>query len=320
VNRSALRDTLERQAEWLASIRAFFAARSVVEVTTPSLAPTTATDPAIASIACHVRSLNGPRFLQTSPEHAMKRLLAAGSGDIWQLARVYRDGELGRWHQPEFLLLEWYRVGFDEFRLMNEVFDLLAELYAALGTALGRIELTYAEAFRAQLDVDPHAVGEAETRRLADAVRAAGVEVPASLQRTALLDLALSTVIVPAWPRDMAVFLYDYPVAQAALAAIKPGPPAVAARFEVFVNGLELGNGYRELTDADEQRRRFEADLAVRRTEGLDDLPIDEALLAAMRAGLPECAGVALGVERLLALLSGARDLSGVIALAHERH
>jgi lysyl-tRNA synthetase class 2 len=313
-----LRRNLAMRAKALAAIRRFFDERGVLEVETPALSAAAATDPALTSLSLKLESLEGQRFLHTSPEHAMKRLLAAGSGDIYQIARVYRDAELGRWHQPEFTLLEWYRVGFDELDLMNEVHELLGELLVSRFPTLPRLDLSFADAFVTALGVDPLERGTGARDRLIAALTSRGLDVPDGLSTDALMDLALSTVIVAGWPRDTAVFLHDYPATQAALAAIKPGPPRVAARFEVFINGLELGNGFRELTDPAEQKRRFEADLAVRRAAGLGEPPIDHELIAALERGLPECAGVAIGVDRVLALVAGASSLAEVVNFPHQ--
>jgi lysyl-tRNA synthetase class 2 len=309
---ASLRDLLRRRAATTDAIRRFFAARAVIEVFTPALSRAATTDPALASLRCELAGPAGRHYLQTSPEHAMKCLLAAGSGDIWQLARVFRDGEVGRWHRPEFLLLEWYRQDFDEFALMDEVHSLLTQLARAAGIELDRLDLAYADAFHSTFGVDPHALNADAAARLQGRLEAAGVTVPAALEGDALLDLALSTVIVPGWPQDTVIFLHDYPASQAALATIKPTRPPVAARFEVFVNGIELGNGFRELTDAAEHRRRFAADLARRRRHGLPVVPIDEQLLAAIEAGLPPCAGVAVGFDRLLAVLARADGLGAL--------
>lgn len=314
----SLRAVLETRAEVTASIRRFFGERNVLEVDTPSLSIAAATDPALASLGVDVRSL-GRLYLHTSPEHAMKRLLAAGSGDIFQIARVFRDGELGRWHQPEFLLLEWYRTGFDEFRLMDEVHALLEQLLTPAIGPLRRLDLSYRQAFTTSLDVDPLTPGAEAEGKLNDALASGGIDVPGDIGNDALLDLALSTLIVPRWPRDTAVFLYDYPASQAALATIKTGAEPVAARFEVFVNGLELGNGFRELTDAKEQRLRFEADNSRRRQAGIGESPIDEAFLDALELGLPECAGVAIGIDRLMAVLTGADSLAEVVSFPHRK-
>jgi lysyl-tRNA synthetase class 2 len=312
-----VRAMLALRAQTLGWIRAFFEERGVIEVETPALSTAATTDPALISLATDVRSLDGRRYLQTSPELAMKRLLVAGSGDIFQVARVYRDGELGRWHQPEFSLLEWYRTGFDEFDLMNEVFALLERLLAPRFRNLARKNLSFREAFDASFAIDPLRFDEAEQRKLAGALLARGIDVPQAIGADALLDLALGTAVVSDWPADTAVFLYDYPASQAALAALKPQGPPVAARFEVFVNGLELGNGFRELTDAAEQGRRFEADLAVRRASGSAIVPVDTEFLAALERGLPDCAGVALGIDRVIALAAGAASLADVVNFPH---
>jgi lysyl-tRNA synthetase class 2 len=300
-------------------VRQFFAERDVVEVATTALSAYGTTDPALHNLSCEVAALGRRMYLQTSPEHAMKRLLAAGSGDIWQLARVFRDGELGRWHQPEFRLLEWYRLGFDEHALMDEVYELLCQCAALGKLRLDRKNLSYGEAFNERFRVDPYRLGADGRIRLTDALRNCAIDVPNELTDDALLDLALSSLVVRAWPDNTAVFLYAYPQSQAALAAINPGEPATAARFEVFVNGIELGNGFRELSDAREQQRRFESDLARRFAAGLESVPIDAELLAALARGLPDCAGVAIGFDRLLAFVAGSGDLAAAIDWPHAR-
>ncbi|HEU4618634.1 MAG TPA: EF-P lysine aminoacylase GenX [Gammaproteobacteria bacterium] len=353
--RAASLAALRVRAEVLARIRAFFAARGVLEVETPALSGAAPTDPAIESIAADVRSLGGRRFLHTSPELAMKRLLASGSGDIYQMCRVFRDDELGRWHEPEFTLLEWYRIGFDDARLMDEVAELAIDALggAASGWPVSRVP--YRAAFEAAVGIDPlesaggidppeGAVGGGdssggsgsslsrplgtglETRlptrlqtRLETRLRALGVDVPAGLDADALLDLAFSALVLPGFRKDALTFVHDYPASQAALAKLKPGSPRVAARFELFAGGLELANGFAELTDAAEQRRRFEADLQERRARGQPEPPIDEAFLAALEHGMPECAGVALGVDRLVALAAREPSLAGVLAFTHRR-
>ena len=317
-DQSSLRDDLKVRAATLHAIRAFFAERQVVEIDTPALSKAAATDPALTSLSADVASLGGRHYLHTSPEHAMKRLLAAGSGDIFQFARVYRDGELGRWHQPEFILLEWYRTGFDDHDLMDEIFDLLQVVLEPRYPKLARLRISYQDAFDATFGVNPLKLDRLAVQKLTRALADHKIDVPAKIDAEALLDLALATVVVDEWPRNTAVFLYDYPTAQAALARIKPAEPPVAARFEVFINGLELGNGFHELTDAVEQRRRFEADVAARRRAGLPDAPIDTDLLAALENGLPDCAGVAIGIDRLFALLIGADSLADAINLPHQ--
>jgi lysyl-tRNA synthetase class 2 len=313
----SLRARLRLRALAYARIRDFFATRGVLEVQTPTLGAGAVTDPALASLAVDVSVLAGRRYLRTSPEFAHKRLLAAGSGDIYELGRVYRDGELGRWHQPEFELLEWYREGCNDFALMDEVFELLCAVLAPAFPVLGRQLLPYADAFAACLGVDVHALDRRGSTELRRSLSARGIEVPAGTSGDALLDLALATAIVPGWPAGTVVFLHGYPVTQAALARIRPGSPPVAARFEVFLNGIELGNGFHELADAAEQRARFTRDLACRRERGLPELPVDADFLAALDDGLPDCAGVALGVDRLIALVAGADSIAPVITHPH---
>ncbi len=325
-----------------AAVRTFFAERDVLEVETPLLAAATVTDPHLCSLvtrygAAAAGGAGRRLYLQTSPEFAMKRLLAAGSGAVYQLGRAFRDGEAGRRHNPEFTLLEWYRPGFDHHRLMDEVEELLA---ATLGGAQGgrpAERLTYAEVFARHVGVDPF---RDPPERLRDAARAAsgaaagpGAERLPDLgeDRDAWLDLLMATAIEPrlGWDgapgdgRPRATFVHDYPAAQAALARIRPpaapDEPALAERFELFVAGVELANGFHELADPDEQRRRFERDLAVRRAWGLPEVEMDERLLAALEAGLPPCAGVALGFDRLVMLATGAESIAEVLAFPLDR-
>ncbi|HUQ52661.1 MAG TPA: EF-P lysine aminoacylase EpmA [Gammaproteobacteria bacterium] len=308
--------TLRHRAAMLAAIRSFFAARAVLEVETPALSPAGVTDPAIESIVAEARCLVPARhYLQTSPEFAMKRLLADGSGDIYQLCRVYRDDELGRWHQPEFTLLEWYRVGWDEQRLMTEVAELIAAACAAAGSAFrSTVRLTYAQALEAALGVGPEAPAGELARRLAGK----GVDVPPGLAHDAVLDLAFGTVVPASFDARTLTFVYDYPASQAALARLKLTTPRVAARFEAFSAGIELANGFHELADAAEQRRRFVAERERRVANGQHAPPLDEQLLEAL-AKLPDCAGVALGFDRLVALATGHDNVAAVMSFAHGR-
>jgi lysyl-tRNA synthetase class 2 len=307
-------ETLRLRAAMLAQTRAFFAEKRVLEVETPALSPAGVPELEIESIPAGVRSLGpAPQYLHTSPEYAMKRLLAAGSGDIYQICRVFRDEELGRWHEPEFTLLEWYRVGWDDTALAVEVEALLERLLKPRVPLKPSTRSTYRQAFVDHLQVDP----AFEAHLLAGKLIALGIDVPTGLDDDALLDLALSAVIVPRFDPDALTFLTDYPVSQAALARIKPGPPPAAARFEVFAGGLELANGFAELTDPEEQRRRFEAQLAARRRLGRPAAPMDEDFLRAL-TGLPDCAGVAVGFDRVVALATGASRLREALALAHE--
>jgi lysyl-tRNA synthetase class 2 len=346
--RTASLAALRRRAELLARIRSFFAARGVLEIETPYLSPAAVSDLALESIAARVRSLGGPLYLHTSPEYAMKRLLASGSGDIFQICRVFREDELGRWHQPEFTMLEWYRLGWDELRLMGEVEELMIDVLAHTGAARDSPGVTVASdvggraSWRAASEVAaPHharhelvvrsvrvtyddalerALGvrsDAATDSLVGKLVACGVDVPRGLPHDAVLDLAFATVVAPAFAPDALTFVHDYPASQAALARLKPGQRPVAARFEVFCGGIELANGFHELGDAAEQRRRFDAELDARRRAGRETAPLDEDLLAALAGGLPDCSGVAVGVDRVIALALGAPDISSTMAFAH---
>ena len=307
---------LKGRAAMLAAAREFFAARGVLEVDTPVLSAAATSDPQLESLLTRIAGFAAPFHLATSPEYAMKRLLAAGSGDIYQICKVFRDEERGRWHNPEFTLLEWYRLGFDDARLMSEVEALVGELLSPY-RALERAErVTYAAALQRHAGVDAHASSEAE---LADAAARHGIACGAELDRDARLDLLMGLVVGPNLGRERPCFVVDYPASQAALARIKPGVPAVAARFELYLDGLELANGFEELCDGAEQRARFTQDLAVRRARGQRETPLDERFLAALEAGMPECAGVALGFDRLLAVALGAARLGDVMAFGIER-
>lgn len=331
---SAELDTLRRRADLLRRIRQFFRQRGVLEVETPALSAATVTDLHLHSLSTpvtvpysgpHLAPGDGPGgartlYLQTSPEFAMKRLLAAGSGPIFQICKAFRDGEAGRRHNPEFTMLEWYRPGFDHHALMDEMDDFLGHTISA-----ARAErLTYRTAFERWAEVDPF---DASTGELADCAARHGIDPGSSdWQRDDWLHLLLSQVVEPhlgvgsgsaddGTPRP--TFLYDFPTHQAALARVRPASgnePAAAERFEVFVRGVELANGFHELTDSGEQRRRFEADLAQRRRLGLPEVPIDERLLAALEHGLPPCAGVALGVDRMFMVQERTGDLRQLIA------
>lgn len=314
--RGASLATLQQRAAMLTAIRAFFAARGVLEVETPALSPAGVTDPAIESIVAEPRSLAPARhYLHTSPEFAMKRLLADGSGDIYQVCRVFRDDELGRWHQPEFTLLEWYRVGWNDVELMTEVAELVATACAAAGRApAATMHLRYAQALDAALGLAP----DAPTQELERRLRETGIDVPRGLAHDAVLDLAFGTLVLASFDPRALTFVFDYPPSQAALARLKPTAPPVAARFEAFSGGIELANGFHELTDAAEQRRRFLAERERRIANGQHAPPLDEQLLKAL-ATLPDCAGVALGFDRLVALATGQEGVAATMSFAHGR-
>ncbi len=305
----ATRRAFKLRARLYALIRTFFAERGVFEVETPVLSEAGNTEPNIESFSTsfggHVAAGSRERWLRTSPEHALKRLVASGIGDCYELGRVFRNGEAGRRHNPEFTMLEWYRVGFDHRRLMRETAALVLAALAAKGWSPDVVETSYRDLF-AGIGVDPF-------EATIDALRAQLAEFaidPTGLSRDDWLDLLITHRIQPAFPRDRITVVYDFPASQCALAKIRDG---VAERFELFVGSYELANGYHELTDAAEQRARFENDNARRRARGQRQVPIDERLLAVL-ADMPACAGVALGIERLLMVLADTDDITDVIA------
>ena len=304
---------LRQRARLLARVRDFFAARGVLEVETPILSAAAVTDPQIESLATRIAGVPGPLYMSTSPEYPMKRLLAAGSGDIYQVCKVFRDAERGRWHNPEFTMIEWYRLGFDDAALMTEVEALAAHLLAPQRRLEPAERLTYAEALRRHAAVDAHT---ADQQALARAAAAHGVACATDLDRDAGLDLLMALVVGPKLGVERPCFVCDYPASQASLARLKPGVPPVAARFEFYVDGIELANGFHELVNGTEQRARFAQDLATRRSRGQAEPPLDERLLAALNSGMPDCAGVALGFDRLVAIALGAARLADAMAFS----
>lgn len=299
---------LHQRAEWLGQLRRFFHDRGVIEVDTPVLAAAGVTDP---QVECLQESATG-RWLQPSPEYAMKRLLAAGVGDCYQITPAFRAGEQGRWHNPEFTLLEWYRVGFSADALMDEIEQLAACMLGAGETA----RLTYQSAFVTADLPDPLTASRSRLAAVAATLPAAR-PMPAALSRRDLLDWLFSQIVAPQLPARC--FITHYPADQAVLARLDPADPRVAERFELFVEGVEVANGFHELTDAAAQRDRFETDQAARRSAGQTVMAIDERLLAAMETGLPDCAGVAMGLDRLFAIAMGADSLAGVMAFPWTR-
>ncbi len=317
-------EVLKLRARLLEQIRAFFSGRGVLEVETPILSSAATTDPMLASLATRY---TGPLFphgqtlyLHTSPEFPMKRLLAAGSGSIYQVCKVFRDGESGRQHNPEFTLLEWYRIGFDHHQLMTETGDLVMQLLASALRLNPPEKLTYREAFLRHANIDPHVATVLDYAAVTDKH---GIQIPTGLHQhgdaAIWRDLLLTHAVEPKLGQGQLTFIYDYPASQASLARIQPGNPPVAARFELYLNGIELANGFHELADADEQRTRFERQLHARTADGLPAVPLDERLLAALAHGLPDCAGVALGFDRLVMLASGARSIEEVLPFPLDR-
>ncbi|GAB2893793.1 EF-P lysine aminoacylase EpmA [Microbulbifer echini] len=302
---------LRQRAALLAEIRQFFAQRQVLETEVPVISRRATSDPHIESIT--TQCVGTAAYMATSPEFALKRLLAAGIGDCYYLGKAFRQGEAGRRHNPEFTMLEWYRCGWDDRRLMDEVADLLCQI-------LGRHQvqsLSYRELFQRELQLDPHSASD---QALASCVEREMDLAFAPNDRSECLDLLMSHRLERAMGAGITL-LYDFPANQAALAKVIPDKSGtlVARRFEAYVGGLELANGYWELTDSAEQMRRFEADQAYRKKNGSAVHPFEERLVMALQAGMPECAGVALGVDRLLMLAGGYKSIEDVIAFPLER-
>ena len=302
----------------LAAIRQFFLARAVLEVDTPQLVNHTVTD-----LNLHGAQVRWPgeneslHYLHTSAEYAMKRLLAAGSGDIYQLCHVFRGEESGPLHNSEFMMLEWYRLGWSLDRLMAEVDELLRQLLGAIALAPTRF-VSYEQAFQTTVSCNPLSASDAA---LATCARDLGLDAQLVQRctRDELLDLLMGAHIGPQLGLGGPAFLHRYPASQAALARLDPEDPRVALRFELYLQGVELANGFEELRDEQTQRARFESDQRQRRERHLHVPSADEYLLAALAHGLPPCCGVAVGVDRLLMLATGAARLDEVMAFTTDR-
>ncbi|HXD37032.1 MAG TPA: EF-P lysine aminoacylase EpmA [Rhodanobacter sp.] len=309
----AVQEALQLRARLYALVRVFFAERQVLEVETPILSAAGNTEPNIESFSTrfsgHVDAGARERWLRTSPEYPLKRLLAAGIGDCYELGRVFRNGEAGGRHNPEFTMLEWYRVGWDHRQLMRETIELVQAALAMAGRRAEVVVTGYRQLFLDALGVDPLLAPIDELRA---PLTGFGID-PDGLVRDDWLDLLITHRLQPGFPRERITVIHDYPATQCALARIRPGQPPVAERFELYLGPHELANGYHELNDAIEQRARFERDNAVRRRRGQREIPLDENLLGVLDA-LPDCAGVALGVERLLMCLADTDAIAEVLA------
>jgi lysyl-tRNA synthetase class 2 len=321
---------LEQRAVLLARARRFFADGGVLEVDTPMVVNAPVSDVNIHSALVDLGApLTGagervppgtaearrPFFLHTSPEYAMKRLLAAGSGDIYQICHVVRGFERGRFHNAEFTLVEWYRLGFTLDDLMSEVDALVRALLGPVASGHASERITYREAFLRELQLDPFMASLAELGQAAGKFGFAGVDS----KRDELLDFLMGAVVGPRLGANALTFVHGYPATQAALARLDPQDPRAALRFELYCEGVELANGFDELASATEQRARFTHDIAERRRMGLPAFPPDEFLLAALEAGLPESSGVALGFDRTLMLATGAKTIDEVLPFPTER-
>ncbi len=292
---------LTERAQMLHDIRAFFYARQVLEVETPALSQAGNTDPAIDSFSVDIGNTKTPpllRYLHTSPEYFMKRLLVAGAGDIYQVAKVWRKEEQGAQHNPEFTMLEWYRVGFNYHQLMQEIETLLLLLLPCLNKP--SCFITYQHAFLEKLDIDPHSATHAELRHC---MQTQAIDVVGELDRSAVLDVLMTHCIEPYFAQDCLTFIYDYPVIQQALSSVTKATETalpVAERFEVYSGCLELANGYQEQVDAVINRTILQQDAAIRTQLGKATMPVDELFLQAMEQGMPVASGVALGLDRVL--------------------
>lgn len=304
---------LKARAKLYQQIRQFFEQRAVLEVETPILSQAGVTDVHLASIQAqrHLQGKKLTHYLQTSPEFAMKRLLASGSGAIYQICKVFRDDEHGRKHNSEFTMLEWYRPKFSLKELMFEVTDLLNVVLAERFGEIRPTVLSYKHAFIDRLDLNPL---KATLSELKDAAKRVGLNLDLGDDRLAYIDLLFSHMVEPSLGFDTPVFLTDFPAELASLAKTKLDEDGelVAARFELYIEGLELANAYDELIDAEVLRSRFQADNAEREKLGLHVMPVDEYLLAAL-PNMSECAGIALGIDRLLMVVMNQMKLEKVI-------
>src|SRR5262245_48109105 len=321
--------TLRLRARLLAAVRRFFDERGYFEVDTPLLSRDRVVDPHLEPFVCAAPS--GTMYLQTSPEFAMKRLLVAGAEAIYQVGHVFRAGELGQRHNPEFTMVEWYRTGDSHVEQMQVVEDLVVEFFRAAESEKGVKSLgtptcvapsvltTYGEAHLLHTGADGLSLAPDQLAKLA---RARGVAVPESLatdDRDGWLNLLLAELVEPHLGVERPEFVYNYPASQAALAVVRPGEPPVAERFELYIAGVEVCNGYHELTDPAELRRRIAVESERRAAASLPPLPVSNRLLAAMDAGLTPCAGVALGFDRLVMLAAGKSSVAEVISFSFDR-
>ncbi|MDH5661105.1 MAG: EF-P lysine aminoacylase EpmA [Gammaproteobacteria bacterium] len=315
-------DMLKIRARLLNKLRSYFAEKDIIEVQTPVLSQAGNTEPSIETFVTqqHENSKNTiqPSFLNTSPEFAMKRLVAAGSGSIFQITPAFRKDEQGKRHNPEFTLLEWYRVDFDHHALMGEVNSLLRFVSEDFIKLERSQFFSYQDAMIKFANVDPF---KASNQELKAATEEAGIEVIGmnDAPRDSWLDLLMSQVVEKKLPENCPVFIYDYPASQAALAKIRKGSPDVAERFELYVNGMELANGFHELSDYKEQAERFHLDQLKRKDNNQQGIPADNHLIEALKHGLPECAGVAIGLDRLLMVLTGTEHINEVLTFPFDR-
>ena len=308
---TATNDVLKFRADILSDIRKFFHNRGILEIEVPLLGKTGVTDP---FIDCFELNVNGKtRYLQSSPEYFMKRLLASGSGPIYSLGKAFRAEEIGSKHQPEFTILEWYRLDFDDNQLMKEIADLMS----ILNVSSSYQTIRYADLFKKYIQMNPHEARLEDLQKIASTVSDSSFFEE---DRSGCLDLIFSVYIEPQLPKGL-VFIYDYPLCQSALAQQKKDHEGsyVAQRFELYLDNLELANGYVELRDLDEHVTRFAKDQFIREKLGKKIIPVDHNLLESVKSGLPVCAGVAVGIDRLIMKLLDLNDISEVISFGCTR-
>lgn len=307
---SASREVLLARAELLAGLRRSMAVRGILEIDAPLCSSAATPEPSLDSMRVEQGWDGAPsRYLATSPEYPLKRLLAAGYGDVYCLSHVFRSEPAGRRHNPEFCMLEWYRTGIDHLQLADEVVAIIGEV---CGRSLDHTRISYRDAFLGSVGIDPT---EADVQALRRVLEKGSVAVPETDDRRELLDLVFASLVQPPLGRDGASTVFGFPADQAALARVVPGDPPTASRFETFLDGIELANGFHELTDAAEQARRFEGENSRRDPP----MPVDQHLLDALAAGLPDCAGVALGVDRLLMWMLGESAIERVLPFDWDR-
>lgn len=311
--------TARRRAQMLAAAREFFAARGVLEVETPMLGLSAVSDPNIDNVHAMLELDKGRhRYLHTSPEYRMKRLLCAGYPDIYSICKVFRDGEVGKRHQPEFSMAEWYRKGFGLQEMIRDSCDFITEMLDAQRLPCAAESISYRQAFIRHAGLDPL---EADSSVLAAAVDAdKRLQSAMGDDRDDWLDLVMSRKVALAFANDRLTVVHHYPASQAALARICPDDSSLADRFEIFFGDIELANGYVEQLDADVQWQRWQADQERRRRKGKALLPLDEVLIDALRSGMPACAGVAVGFDRLLMINEQSEDIARVQTFAFERN
>lgn len=312
---------LRLRAQMLAKIRRFFAERSVLEVETPLLSHAIGTDPQLEffTTTYHLPPRQQTLFLQTSPEFAMKRLLAAGSGSIYQIGKAFRNGESGRFHNPEFTLLEWYRVGFSLPQLMDEIADLSVVLFDGDHALDASQRFSYHDIFHRHTGLNPLEFSYQDYCAYAQQQQLSEAVAICQQDHALWLDFLFSHKVQPHLGANALCMIYGYPACQSSLARINADNPLMTDRVEIFINGIELGNGFYELTDAEEQNRRFEAEMAVRQQRKLPAVAKDQRLLAALDAGLPESSGIAIGLDRLLMVLTQSPSIDDVLAFPVER-